>query len=382
VRLDEWQRVLDSQFLEEGAEEGAKSPPVAQPTAPPPEDVPTGAVPSDSSPDDTAEPGKEECTEIVGGDPPPLSAETDILAEAAPQFADEPVSAAIEPTGLPPEYEQVESKTVVVYEAVADIVLLPADLEDQADAAASSVPALAQIQTGNDASQTDAPVLADSEPAVRKTYDAEPAQDHASRPESSAPGPYKAEPSEIGTPSLADYISARRGRADSPAVQLQFEPLVTTEEADSGAHPPDSAAASPAATEQSVDTLIYPLLASDLIYERLRPTNGEPLVKEAVQQNKRREALARRLLNPALTHEETALFLDVSPAAVLSFMERGVLTPVEAPRSAGSLNGAGGEGTEPRMFRLSEVVRFLTADVHVPEAKPTNADGPDASRAD
>jgi len=75
-----------------------------------------------------------------------------------------------------------------------------------------------------------------------------------------------------------------------------------------------------------------------------------PKLAEPPRQRRRRaetrEELVSRLLNPTLTLEETALMLDVCPATVRRYTNRGIL-PHE--RSKGN----------QRRFKLSSVLAFM-----------------------
>ena len=82
------------------------------------------------------------------------------------------------------------------------------------------------------------------------------------------------------------------------------------------------------------------------------PTQTAPaLTRQRRRKSETREELMSRLLDPTLTLEETALMLDVCPATVRRYTNRGIL-PHE--RSKGN----------QRRFKLSSVLAFMDANRH------------------
>ena len=80
-------------------------------------------------------------------------------------------------------------------------------------------------------------------------------------------------------------------------------------------------------------------------------------------QEKRHE-LIERLLDPILSLEDTARLLNVCPTTVRRYTNKGILTyyrkePDRAGRSGGEISASGEKETRQRRFRLSDILAFL-----------------------
>ena len=80
-------------------------------------------------------------------------------------------------------------------------------------------------------------------------------------------------------------------------------------------------------------------------------------------QEKRHE-LIERLLDPILSLEDTARLLNVCPTTVRRYTNKGILTyyrkePDRANRNTGEVSSAGEKETRQRRFRLSDILAFL-----------------------
>ena len=319
MRLDEWQRYIDSEFVE-------GEPPPAKPAAHP-------LKPVQPLTDLASPPAAEAVRTTENADP----AVGDALLTDAPQS---PVKAQIfqpeSPAAEPTANINVEMQSDNVRALMASAAPV---VKRQVSERAAIVGMEIEIAPFADyiSARLGTRQSASSEAPDRNSL---PPDAIADRELEALPGP------------LLPEIAANREREAAPETPQQEAAISLDAKVVPDAPPSDS---------RPVVQDNYPLAASRHTMAQLRLGAAGPLAKEEQAARHRKAALLRRLCDPILSLHDAALLLDFPSDSVLRATAAGVLTSCDPAPKAGQARRRRGEETGLPGFRLSDIVAFLAA---------------------
>jgi hypothetical protein len=315
LRLDEWQRYIDSEFLEERSDRARPLGPSGAPRTPP-------------------------------------NAQADSGAEIAPlpdRHLEGDESSGAESPGDAPRGEPRESPG-------------PADrphgeigegLEQEAPAANGAAP---------ESAETEGPRKGGPAPTAMETAGPQagaliaPARSPDS-PEPATNGSSDATAARAGSAALdieiapfADYISRRRG-GDGPAPTLELEYDASHDLTGADA---DATAPVAAPVER---TILTPLVPTAETLARLRG-----LAADRAAGSEGRESLLRQMCDPLLSVDEAALLLGTTPGALRRRAEQGAPPYADSAAESGPAGQKSGRGATRRKFRLSDILALLATN--------------------
>lgn len=320
MRLDEWQKFIESQFLEEEAPLENASAPI-QPALP------------------LAVEETEPLPAVLLPEPP--------LRPVLP-FEESPEPAAV---ALEPEVAPVEAAEVVAEQT--EEAPSRAEVAPEPEPEAAPAPALPQIPV---------PPVFETRPALEADI---PSFESYLKPRAVS----ESVPTPPTLPPIAPVVETEEApeQVETPGIFVRRSPKtrarharnVRPENVPSGLSAADLWAAVP----KHVQTLLALQREEEVAqYSYKRP----------FEEN--RQELIARLLDPVLTLEETARLLNVCPTTVRRYTNKGILTHYrKEPERRSAQNGDATEGdsvkeTRQRRFRLSDILAFLEAQQSALEA--------------
>jgi hypothetical protein len=326
LRLDEWQRYIDSEFLEEpGDEETAGKLPRPGDTAAPAATANGFAALSEVTKSAVEAPDPIDVGADIGEAATAVSLEWEAPIVEAPETA-QPVSFDDLSSDVEPSDADPTDSASFVEEFAPDTRLY------------AETPAAPEPATGASIARTETP--------LRGTFEG-----------SDSTGIFGVE-----IAPFADYIAVRRHRPEfSPTLDLEYSTAETNEPAERNAlgdARPDSSATLPTAGHSGP-----PLAATEATLAHLGRASGSEPRDGGVRE--RQEALLRRLCDPQVSLEEAALLLGVSPVVALQFAEQGLLPIAESEMPA--TGGEAGRRSEGPYFSLSSVVALRAAGEQTPD---------------
>jgi hypothetical protein len=345
VRLEEWQKFIESQFLEDEPEP-AKSEP--QPTEPP-----------------KAEPPAKPEASLQAGGQAALPLETpERNVAAAPSAA--PVAEARAESPAPLPQRELQNGTPPPTTAIPFTTPPVAKPVGSTGAPAALAPAAAPALEFQPA--------VPPEPETKPTAAAAPAADPAAPPLAAARfGPLPDADAEI--PSFARYLPAfRQEEAEGPKTEerrretegaaLPPAPIVTptrrtprTRARHARNVRPENVPSGLSAAElwAKVPKHVQTLLALERMEEEKEIAQYS--YKRPFQE--KRQELIERLLDPILSLEDTARLLNVCPTTVRRYTNKGILTYYRKEPEHSTKSADAEKETRQRRFRLSDILAFL-----------------------
>lgn len=308
MRLDEWQKFIESQFLEDAAQER-----LAETSAEPrPEPEALTLALDDALPDaESHADGVELSAPVL----PPPAIETIIHLPMTP-------APAREPNGHSPLAEAFGSLNELDIEVPAFEKYFPP----------SRIKPVTQEDTDRETDSSPVPAVEAVPPPAASTDPA----GHAAIPDTPEPD------------SVTEPPSDSVGKPRKPRSRARHARNVRPENVPSGL----------AATE--LWTKIPRHLETLLSLERIEEEQETAQFSYKRPFSEKRRELIERLLDPILTLEETARLLNVCPTTVRRYTNKGILTYYrKEPERAGSVESALERETRQRRFRLSDILVFL-----------------------